>query len=64
MDSSHLEARLDRMENKLDALIIQTTKTNGRVSTQAMILYPLSGVVLLLVGSLLGSGVIQIGLFK
>lgn len=62
--SEHLEERLVRMEEKLDALLVQTTKTNGRVSTHSMIIYPLAGAFLLLCGALLGKGVIAIELFK
>ena len=62
--SEHLEERLVRMEQKLDALLVQTTKTNGKVSTHSMILYPLATLVLLLCGALLGKGIIAIELFK
>lgn len=57
------EDRLERIECKLDLLMTQALKTNGRVSTHSLILYPLAGAFLLLCGALLGKGIIDISLF-
>lgn len=70
-----LERAIDKMEKsqdaqniivneKLDGLIKQTTKTNGRVSVHAMVIYPLAGLFLLVCGALLANGTIAIDLFK
>lgn len=60
----HIHETLSEISKKLDSVIVQTTRTNGKVSMHAMILYPLVGAFLLLAGALLSKGIIDITLFK
>lgn len=62
--NKEVSEKLDGLTEDTKRLVVQTTKTNGRVSVHSMILYPIAGAMLLLIGALLEKGVISIDLFK